>query len=113
MLYKTPLKVIRYHCFLCSGRSYPEIKLCTSKLCKLYSWRMGKNPWLIPGDKERISTKAKTPLKAIREHCINCAHGSIKRVKYCDIDCVLFPWRFGKHPYRKKKTGKEIISQEV
>ena len=44
------------------------------------------------------------PLKAIREKCLDCMCGSPVEVKRCVCDdCPLFPFRFGKNPFRKKR----------
>jgi hypothetical protein len=46
----------------------------------------------------------KTPIKSIREHCIECSAGSLGEVLNCVItDCVLYPFRLGKNPNRKRK----------
>jgi len=96
-LKKTPLKAIRENCFVCSGKSYQEISLCTNEKCILYSWRFGKNP-----EEERTNKKA-TALPTIREHCLNCCFGSTKEVRKCPIDdCPLYLWRLGKHPFIKR-----------
>ena len=43
--------------------------------------------------------KLKTPIKAIRDHCIDCSGDSYKEVKYCVIhNCPLYPYRMGKRP---------------
>lgn len=40
-----------------------------------------------------------TPLKAVRNKCIDCSGGSYKEVAQCPIvDCPLYPYRFGKRP---------------
>lgn len=89
----TPLKAIRQNCRKCSGDNSP--RECTSKTCPLYSWRFGKKP-----EGANISSKARTPLKVIREYCVYCSHGELKRIKDCDIpDCPLSPFRFGKNPF--------------
>lgn len=45
------------------------------------------------------------PVKAIREHCIDCCCGSASEVKLCTVtNCALHPFRFGKNPYRKART---------
>ena len=50
----------------------------------------------------------KSPLKAIRAHCIECMCGSPNEVRLCPIDdCPLFPFRFGKNPFRVKKEYTE------
>lgn len=43
-----------------------------------------------------------TPLKAIREYCVqNCASGSVKEARLCeDTDCTLHFYRMGKNPAR-------------
>ena len=43
-----------------------------------------------------------TPLKAIREKCLDCCCGSAFEVKMCPIrDCALHPFRDGHNPNRK------------
>ncbi len=50
--------------------------------------------------------KRKTPLKAIRAHCLGCVGGSPKEVKLCNIpECYLFGYRFGRNPSLKGKRG--------
>lgn len=44
------------------------------------------------------------PVKAIRAYCLDCAGDSPNEVKLCPcVDCALYPFRFGKNPYRKKR----------
>lgn len=44
------------------------------------------------------------PVKAIREKCIDCCGGSHGEVKMCPCtDCALYPFRFGKNPYRQRR----------
>lgn len=46
-----------------------------------------------------------SPLKAIRAKCIECCCGSKSEVKLCTCnDCPLYPFRFGKSPYRKGRV---------
>jgi len=40
----TPIKAIRLHCLECSGGSSNEVKLCVIPDCRLYPFRLGKNP---------------------------------------------------------------------
>ena len=50
-----------------------------------------------------------SPVKAIRAHCIECV-GSAKNVKECpDVECNLFPYRFGKSPFRK---GRQMTEEQ-
>lgn len=54
----------------------------------------------------RKSVKHKSPVKAMREKCIECMGGRDsedyrRRIKECvSIDCPIFAFRFGKDPYR-------------
>lgn len=48
------------------------------------------------------------PVKAIREKCLECSNGSIREVELCPVTgCALYPFRFGKNPYRKPRTLNE------
>ena len=48
-----------------------------------------------------------SPLKAIREKCLDC-NGSVSEVKLCPCtDCALWPFRFGKNPYSKRTLTDE------
>ena len=41
----------------------------------------------------------KTPVKSIREKCLDCTAGSRKEIRLCPvIECALYPYRFGKRP---------------
>lgn len=47
---------------------------------------------------------ANSPLKAIREKCLDCCAGQTSEVKYCPAeDCPLWPFRMGKNPFRKER----------
>ncbi len=48
-----------------------------------------------------------SPLKAIREKCLDCAYDA-NEVKLCPCkDCALYPFRFGKNPYIKREMSDE------
>jgi len=48
------------------------------------------------------------PLRAIRQNCLDCMCGSSNEVQLCTIkDCPLFPYRFGKRPYKKPRSPKQ------
>ena len=48
----------------------------------------------------------KTPLKAIRTHCLECSCGSSLEVKECVIkSCALYPYRLGKRPATVEKEA--------
>ena len=40
----TPLKAIRAKCLECASGHPKEVRLCPSKNCPLYQFRMGNNP---------------------------------------------------------------------
>jgi len=40
-----------------------------------------------------------SPLKAIRQYCLNCTGGSTEAVRHCGIaSCYVWPYRFGRNP---------------
>jgi hypothetical protein len=48
-----------------------------------------------------------SPLKAIRQNCLEC-NGTANEVKLCPCtSCHLWPFRFGKNPYSKRKLTEE------
>lgn len=48
------------------------------------------------------------PVKAIREKCLDCCCGSSLEVKLCNIvSCPIYPFRFGKNPFRQKREMTE------
>ena len=50
----------------------------------------------------------KNPIKAIRANCLDCCNGSSNEVSMCPVDyCPLYPFRFGKNPYRAKRKLSE------
>ena len=43
------------------------------------------------------------PVKAIRAKCLDCCCDQVNEVKLCPVeDCPLWPFRFGKNPYRTR-----------
>lgn len=50
----------------------------------------------------------KSPIKAIREFCLECCGGSSADVKSCTAPmCPLHAFRFGKNPYIKREMTDE------
>ncbi len=53
-----------------------------------------------------------TASKAIRAKCLDCSGGSTLEVKECPIaECPLYPWRFGKNPFRKPLSEAERMAR--
>ena len=49
-----------------------------------------------------------TPLKAVRQYCLECSCGSKKEVRLCECkDCSLYPFRFGKNPFQSRVLSEE------
>ena len=49
-----------------------------------------------------------SPTKAIRAFCVECSGDSTAEVKRCPAThCPLYPFRFGKNPYRKRREMTE------
>lgn len=49
------------------------------------------------------------PVKAIRQKCIDCSGWSATEVEKCPMtECSLYPFRFGKNPFRTPR----ILSEE-
>ena len=47
--------------------------------------------------------KTYTPIKSIRQHCLECSCNQKGEVLNCHItDCALYPFRLGKNPNRKR-----------
>lgn len=54
--------------------------------------------------------KRLTPIKAIRQRCINCSGYSLSEVRECTHDeCPLHQYRFGKRPQEKTLTPMRAI----
>lgn len=56
----TPIKAIRAHCLDCMCGQVNEVKLCPSKDCSLYPYRLGKNPNIKPRE---LSDEQKAALR--------------------------------------------------
>lgn len=54
------------------------------------------------------NNKTKSPLKAIREFCIECNGGVVTEVRTCTApNCPLYAYRMGKNPYAKRNMTDE------
>ena len=55
-----------------------------------------------------------SPLKAIREKCIDCCAGSLVEVRECELkSCALHPFRMGKNSENKRQLSDDQISARV
>ena len=65
-----------------------------------------------------IETKRRSPLKAIRQYCIECAGDSMPEVRQCHLtDCPLYGYRMGKSgrvrvlsPEQRAATAKRLAN---
>lgn len=47
-----------------------------------------------------------TPMKAIRQKCLECSCGQIKEVRLCPIEtCALYKYRMGHRPTGEEDTA--------
>jgi hypothetical protein len=52
------------------------------------------------------------PIKIIRLKCLDCSNNSSDEVKFCPVtQCVLYPFRFGKNPFRIKQK-RELTDEQ-
>jgi hypothetical protein len=50
---------------------------------------------------EALGHQHKSPLQALREHCLDCCAGSAHEVRLCvSVGCPAWPFRLGRNPYR-------------
>lgn len=55
-----------------------------------------------------MDERNKSPIKAIREKCLDCVCGQVNEVKLCPVtNCSLYPFRLGKNPYLKREMTEE------
>lgn len=56
---------------------------------------------------------AKSPLKTIRDKCIDCSSGSAQEVRLCTaVNCPLWEYRFGKRPTSVAKKRPQLMDKE-
>lgn len=47
----------------------------------------------------------KSPMKAIREKCLDCCAGQPSEIRLCEaVSCPLWPFRSGVHPYTAARS---------
>lgn len=54
-----------------------------------------------------------SPLKAIRAKCLDCCYDQTAEIRKCTaINCALWPFRAGVHPYTQKARERAGFSEE-
>ena len=57
-------------------------------------------------------TSNSNPVKAIRMKCTDCSGGNRREVEHCSLkSCALYPFRFGKNPFRAVREMSEEQKQ--
>lgn len=60
-----------------------------------------------------IGHKQMSPMKAIREKCLDCSCGQPSEAKACEsVKCALWPFRAGKHPYTSSKLESSLLGAD-
>ena len=61
-----------------------------------------------------MASEITNPVKAIRAFCMECSCGQTSEVKSCPVHkCPLYPFRFGKNPYRQRREMTEEEKQAL
>ena len=59
-----------------------------------------------------MANEITNPVKAIRAYCLECSCGAVSEVTNCPVyKCPLYPFRFGKNPYRQRRKMSEEEKQ--
>ena len=55
----------------------------------------------------------RTPIKAIRQKCLDCCNGQFIEVRECPItECALYEYRMGHRPKADEEIHTEEVSEE-
>ena len=66
---------------------------------------IGRDPCVVPLGILSHHHRAKSPLKAIRERCLDCCCGVPSEVRKCTaVACPSWPFRLGSNPWRTKRV---------
>jgi len=91
----SPGKAIRDKCLFCMNFQPKEIKLCPSKKCDLFEFRLGK-----------AKNKKTTACRAIKSYCAQCGESA----KLCELEgCPIWPFRMGHNPNRTGLGNIEVL----
>jgi hypothetical protein len=63
---------------------------------------VGRDPRrMSPAELRTLGHERKSPMQAIREHCLDCCGGSPQEVRLCPaVRCAKWPFRMGVNPWR-------------
>jgi hypothetical protein len=65
---------------------------------------VGRRPSDVSSGFLSLNFRARNPLKALREKCLDCCCANAAEVRKCvAVDCALWPFRMGTNPFRKKR----------
>lgn len=94
----SPGKSIRHYCLWCSGDTSPEVGLCATEGCALWTWRFGQRP-----ETRGLERRADgmTATQAIHNRCRDC-YESRGDCGIPDADCAL-------HHVRAKAFGRVSV----
>lgn len=69
---------------------------------------------MIKSSKKGASVMPKlTPMRAIRQKCLECAAGSTKEVRMCPIKkCALYVYRNGHRPKGEEDTAEDVPEEK-
>lgn len=57
--------------------------------------------------------KQMSPMKAIREKCLDCSCGQPSEIRLCEsVKCPLWPFRAGQHIYTKAKLENPLLGAD-
>jgi len=94
-------KAIKLRCSECLGFvTYKYVKECDDDECKLFPYRLGKNPH-----------SGSVRSKAMKDYCAKCAGGNRRYVRNCAAKyCPLYPHRIGAKPneYKVKRVVRKL-----
>ena len=69
---------------------------------------VGRVPADVPLELLSLKFRAQTPFRAVRAKCLDCCCGNTAEVRKCvATDCLLWPFRLGSNPFRKKSVLSE------
>ena len=62
----------------------------------------------------QIAPQAPSPLKSIRQKCLDCVGGSPNEIRECpSTNCALWPYRMGRNPYLELSEEEKERRREV